>query len=126
MKKGDYIIVILLFAIATGLAYQVTVNKDKLFTTAIIVSDDKVVSEYRIDASYEKIVEVDEDGHLNILEMKDGKIKMISADCPDQICVHSRPISKNGEMIVCLPNKVYVKIEGSDEPSPGEEDIVAS
>ncbi|MFR5116202.1 MAG: NusG domain II-containing protein [Eubacterium sp.] len=31
---------------------------------------------------------------------------MISADCPDKLCVNQHAISSNGETIVCLPNKV--------------------
>ena len=47
---------------------------------------------------------------------------MKSADCPDQICVHQRAISKNGESIICLPNKVVVSIEGAED---SQIDVVA-
>ena len=36
-------------------------------------------------------------------------------DCPDKLCVHQKAISKNHEMIVCLPNKVVVEVTGSEE-----------
>ena len=52
----------------------------------------------------------------NVFEIKDGEVKMISATCPDQHCVHQKAISKNGESIICLPNKVVVEIQ-SDEQS---------
>ncbi|KAI4447103.1 hypothetical protein C823_001622 [Eubacterium plexicaudatum ASF492] len=40
---------------------------------------------------------------------------MIWADCPDQLCVHQKAISGQGETIVCLPNKIVVEIaEGED------------
>jgi len=45
-----------------------------------------------------------------ILVIKDGKADMISAECPDHICVHHAPISHKGETIVCLPNRVVVEI----------------
>ena len=48
----------------------------------------------------------------NVLEIKDGKAFMKSADCPDKTCVHSRPISNVGESVVCLPNRVYVSVVG--------------
>ena len=47
--------------------------------------------------------------------IENGKVKMKEADCPDQICVHHRAISKNRETIVCLPNKVVVEIVSSEE-----------
>ena len=36
------------------------------------------------------------------------------ADCPDQICVSHRKISRDGESIICLPNQVVVTIQSSD------------
>ena len=48
----------------------------------------------------------------NVLEIKDGKAFMKSADCPDKTCVHSRAISKVGETVVCLPNRVTVSVIG--------------
>ncbi len=54
-------------------------------------------------------------GGSNILEIKDGAADMVEADCPDKLCVHQKAISKNGESIICLPNKVVVTVEGSEE-----------
>ena len=48
--------------------------------------------------------------NTNVLVIKDGTAFIKSADCPDKICVHHRPISKVGETIVCLPHKVVVEI----------------
>ena len=39
---------------------------------------------------------------------------MIEADCPDQICVNHLAISRDGESIICLPNKVVIAIEAGD------------
>lgn len=51
----------------------------------------------------------------NTFEIKDGVVEMVHADCPDQYCVHHRPISKNGESIICLPNQVVITIRGGEE-----------
>ena len=40
---------------------------------------------------------------------------MEEADCPDLLCVHQKAISKEGESIICLPNKVVVTIRGGEE-----------
>lgn len=52
-------------------------------------------------------------GDTNICEIKDKKVSMISADCPDQLCIHQRTIQLQGETIVCLPNKVVLEITGT-------------
>ena len=62
-------------------------------------------------------------GGTNILTIKNGKAKMTDADCPDQLCVHQKAASKNHESIICLPNKVVVEVDGSEE---SEFDAVAN
>ena len=54
-------------------------------------------------------------GDTNVCEIKDKKVTMISADCPDQLCVHQKAISRTGESIICLPNQVVVSVQGSKE-----------
>lgn len=39
---------------------------------------------------------------------------MIEADCPDKLCVHQGYISRVGEVLVCIPNKVVVEIKSDD------------
>ncbi len=49
--------------------------------------------------------------HLNRLLIREGKASMETATCPDGICVAHHPIFRDGESIVCLPNKVVVTVE---------------
>lgn len=51
----------------------------------------------------------------NVLVIRDGTADVTEADCPDKLCVHQRAISKTGETIVCLPNKVVVEVLGSED-----------
>lgn len=48
----------------------------------------------------------------NTLVIRDGEAYISEAECPDKICVRHGNISKSGESIVCLPNRVVVKIAG--------------
>lgn len=48
----------------------------------------------------------------NHLIIKDGEAWISEASCPDKICVYQGKISREGEMIVCLPNLVIVRIMG--------------
>ena len=58
--------------------------------------------------------EISINGGTNILTIKDGKADMKEADCPDQLCVHQKAISKNHESIICLPHKVVVEVESAE------------
>lgn len=52
----------------------------------------------------------------NVCEIKDGKVTMTEADCPDKLCIHQKAISIKGGTIVCLPNKVVLEIQSSEKP----------
>lgn len=50
----------------------------------------------------------------NICEIKNGKVNMIQAECPDHLCMHQGPVKTQGETIVCLPNRVVLEISARD------------
>ena len=58
----------------------------------------------------------------NILVIKDGKAYVSFADCPDGICVDHKPVSREGESIVCLPNRVVITVYKSEKTN--EPDII--
>ena len=53
-------------------------------------------------------------GDGNRLEVRRGAVRMVWADCPDQICVHQSWSSSPAKPIVCLPNRVTVLLVGGD------------
>lgn len=75
--------------------------------TAVIYQDGQEIA--RIDLS--RVTEsytVPLDG--NVILVEPGSIRMQSADCPDQICVHQGVLHDAGR-IVCLPNRVLIEME---------------
>ena len=76
----------------------------------------EVYGEYKLYENQEIFI-----NETNVLILEDGIANMYEANCPDQICVDHASISKNGETIVCLPNKVVVTIK---EAAAGELDAV--
>ena len=48
------------------------------------------------------------------LEIDGERIRMVEADCGDQVCVRRGWASKNGETIVCLPHKLVIEIVAVD------------
>lgn len=128
MKKGDLAIILVIFILANIFGYMVTINKEKSAKTVTIVRSGEILHRYKFDDTYEKIINVDFGDQHNVIEIKGGKVTMTESNCHDKICVKTKPISQNGEMIVCLPHKLYVKIEGDEasEPKDDEIDIVVN
>lgn len=83
-------------------------------TTVRILSDGEPYGTYRL--SEEQVIPIKKNGVVtNTLQIADNQVKMMEADCPDQLCVHQKAISRQGETIVCLPNKIVVEIEGTKQ-----------
>ena len=64
--------------------------------------------------------EVEGDYH-NTVTVRDGKVAVTHSDCPGGDCLHSGWISTAGRSIVCLPNRMEVRLVGG---AAGEVDIV--
>ena len=58
----------------------------------------------------------------NILVIENGVAYVSYADCPDGICSAHKPISREGETIVCLPNRVVATVNKSERST--EPDII--
>ena len=53
-------------------------------------------------------------GGFNTVTVKDGKIAVTEASCPDQYCVRQGFVN-HGRAIVCLPNKLIISFMGEQE-----------
>lgn len=64
---------------------------------------------------------LDEDGLFSfdgidaVFEVRNGKIRLTHASCPDKICEKTGYIGSSGQSIICVPNKITVAVVGSDE-----------
>lgn len=111
LKKGD-IILILMAVLVSGIALWFLQNNDTGEKVLITVGGKTL--EYSLLENRE-IKLSNGEKYSNVIQIKDGMVKMLEADCPDQVCVKHKAIHKNGEMIICLPNEVFIQIKGGEE-----------
>ena len=117
LKKGDIILIICVLCIAALIFCAVCFLAPQGNTVKIEV-ESKEVASFSLDEN--RTYTVKKDGKVtNVVEIKDKKVSVTAADCPDKICVKHREISKSGESIICLPNKVVVSIEGENKEVDG-------
>jgi len=60
-------------------------------------------------------IPVENGDFVNTVEISDGKVRVVGANCPDQHCVRHAAISYENECIVCLPAKLVVTITDGEE-----------
>lgn len=110
MKKNDYILIAIIIVVAVAGVILFS-RYDNISSTSIVVTvDGKLFGTYSLKKDQE--IEIND---TNYLIIRDGIADMIKANCPDQICVKQKPISKNNESIICLPNKVIVEVVGGEK-----------
>ena len=85
--------------------------------TAEVYRDGKLVQ--RIDLRSVTAAYTLDIGEGNRLEVERGRVRMLWADCPDQICVHQSWSSSAAKPIVCLPNRVTVILTGGKSGPDG-------
>ncbi len=49
------------------------------------------------------------------LKIEGGAVRVVSSPCPEKICVKAGPISRPGQWIACLPNRIFITIKGKSE-----------
>jgi hypothetical protein len=55
-----------------------------------------------------------------IVVIKAGKAFVEDSPCKNKLCVHMPPISAPGQWIACLPNGVFLRVEGKQERETDE------
>ena len=54
-------------------------------------------------------------GSQNEVEVRPGSIGILSADCPDKLCVHQGFISDSRLPITCLPNRLVILLHPAEQ-----------
>ena len=108
--KRDIIVILSLLVFSIGLLLLVFCSGKKGDYVKVSVDGDV----YGIYSLSEQI-EIPLNNGTNILKIENGTAFIVSADCPDKTCVNTGKISKVGQSIICLPNKVTVTVIGNTD-----------
>lgn len=113
IKKNDIILFGLILLIAISAIFFINMKRSDGSKVLITING----KEYKtLSLNIDKKITIKEDnGDLNIIQIKDGEVDMIDANCPDKICVKHSKIHFDHETIVCLPHKLVVEIINGEE-----------
>ena len=110
-KKSRKLEIILIAAmLLVGVLMIVVMSFAKGGTKVVVSVDGEEYGVYSLHKNRE--IEIKSEEGINILKIENGQANMISATCPDKICVNMFPISEEVPgAIVCLPNGVIVELK---------------
>lgn len=83
-------------------------RKNKDHKAVFIYKENQLWAEYPLDQ--DKVITIDQH---NTIEIRDQKVRMLSADCPDKRCVKMGFVQN--VPIICLPNQVMVEIKSGEQ-----------
>jgi len=89
---------------------------------ARIYQNNELVERVDLAAVFEPFtLTIEGDLATNVILVERGRIRMLSADCPDGSCVLKGWSNNNARPIVCLPHGIIIRFENA---SPQEVDAI--
>lgn len=115
MTRGDKVLIILVIFISLTSIFFLkneVFNYDERYVS--IQSNGEEIKKIIFDKSIVgKKIPIKTEYGYNLLELDLDRVRVIEADCPDELDVKKGWIENVGESIVCLPNKLVIEIKGS-------------
>ena len=110
IRIGDVFLMALIAVLALAIGIAPLLRPEHALTAEIVLARSGEVRHYSIaqDGTYE----IMSDGYSLTVVIASESICVERSDCRDQICVHSRAISRPGQSIVCAPAGVAIRIIG--------------
>lgn len=113
MKRNDLVLlagILLVGALLFG--WMALRDKEKEGAFAVVTVNGKEYGRYVLAA--DQTVDIPGPLGTNRLVIAEGTAWMEAAVCPDHYCMKQGEISKTGQQIICLPNRIVVEIVGGE------------
>lgn len=120
-KPFDYVVIlaVILLAAVSFFAFTPVFSKDTELRVLIHTKD----GDSYYDINENKIIPIESNGFHIKVEIYNGAVRVYETDCPNKYCKDSGEITKKGQIIICAPALLYIKIVGG-EVGENEPDIV--
>lgn len=106
LKPLDFVVILLLAVLGSGLlVFNLSSRSDSPRLVGVVTRNLQEIERFELDR--DRVIQIPDYG---VISIKSKKVRVLEANCRDQICVHTKEISMEGESIICLPNRVIVEI----------------
>jgi len=112
LTKGDKILFVIL--LVTSFASLSFTRFFRDIGREVIVEVDGV-RVARLDLFENQTIQVHGPIGKTVIEVKASKVRVVSSACPHKICVKTGPVNHAGDTIICVPNKVVVRVLGKNK-----------
>ena len=106
------ILVVLTIALICSLVWRITHREPAAW--AVVTVEGEETARYPLSEDQSQVIH-GYNGGTNTLVIRLGEAWITDASCPDHICEKQGKISRSGQTITCLPNRVMIEIQGGEE-----------
>ncbi len=111
LKKLDYAAILLSASVIIIFSVNVYSNRNK----ASFVKIESNGREFLYPLSRERNIKVKGAIGITEIHIENKTVYIYDSPCPDKLCVLAGKLYKTGQWAACLPNRVFVSIEGGRE-----------
>ena len=111
--KHRIILIVIAAIFVIGIVGSAIVLTAPAKDTVRIVSDGKVIRTVDLSTARDATFDVIYGDHVNTVEIRDHRIRVLSADCPDKTCVNMGWLTSASMPIVCLPHHLVIEFTDS-------------
>ena len=113
MTRGRLAVILCAAVFLVGVLGCAWVFQPKEDTLVEIIQDGVVRYTLDLALAEDQTLELSSPNGTNTIQIQDGAIRVLSADCPDQTCVRMGALSPYGLPIVCLPHHLAIQFTQS-------------
>lgn len=116
MKKWDWVIIIMLIVISLIPLGIILKNENFQGDYYVLISvNGEDYEKLELNKENDEVIRIENGNYVNEICINGREVYMKETNCPDRVCSRQGKISKVGESIVCLPNKLFIEIKRETE-----------
>lgn len=107
-QRGDGWVIAAVLAVALGVfAFFASAGAGEESAQLMVYQNGSLIRRFPLEENI--VFQIDGPYH-NVITIRDGRAAITASDCPGEDCVHSGWVDAPGRSIVCLPNRVELRV----------------
>lgn len=115
MNRSDLKLLFIVVLLCSFSLLILFLNQSNAPKKALVYYENKLILTIDLEKKERTLYEVDGSLGKVTIEAQNGKIRVIDENSPNHICSKQGYIEQSYQVLVCLPNKVVIKIEEQTE-----------
>lgn len=114
MKKKDFVLIASVALVAVAALFLLPLWETRDVSRVIVTVDG--TEALNVSLAQDGVYDIPQaDGAVNVIEVADGGVRMVQANCRDGLCVQQGETRRAAKSIVCLPHRLVVRLAADEQ-----------